>query len=164
MKKSTVLLLIVVYILSFFLIGLLGHSLRTYNEPEVYPEAVELSDPDEKTELTLKPVDEDTGEILCDYYFLLREYQPGMSVRIKATVKPENCTYPDVHFIKDEQNLDFNLYSHISNPEIEEGFCEITLNKSLEPLEPATLSFSVETQNPGTTIKATARVTFVGAF
>lgn len=164
MKKSTILLLVVVYILSFFLIGLLGHSLRTYNDPEVYPESIELLDPDNKTELTLDVKDPDTGELLYNYYFLFRNYEPSMSVRIKAVVKPDNCTYPEVDFVKDADNTSFNLLTHKTNPEIEEGFCEITLNESLEPFVPLSAPFTVKSKNPGIKINVEACVTFVSTF
>jgi hypothetical protein len=48
MKKSTILLLVVVYILSFFIIGLLGNSVRSY-DPVYEPESIELVEPDGKT-------------------------------------------------------------------------------------------------------------------
>ena len=86
MKKSTILLLVIVYIVSFFVIGLLGHSIRNYN-PEVYPESVEIIDPDNRTEMSKDTVDPDTGELLYHYYFVYKNYKSGDSVRIKANIK-----------------------------------------------------------------------------
>ena len=71
MKKSTILLLVVVYIVSFFVIGLLGHSIRNYN-PEIYPESIEVMDPDNKTTMSKDVKDEITGELLYHYYFVYR--------------------------------------------------------------------------------------------
>ena len=73
MKKSTILLLAVVYIVSFFVIGLLGHSIRNYN-PEIYPESIEIVDPDNRTTMTRDTKDPDTGELLYDYYFVYKNY------------------------------------------------------------------------------------------
>ena len=162
MKKSTILLLAVVYIVSFLIIGLLGHSIRRY-DPEVYPESIELIDPDEKTKRTIDAKDPETGEKLYDYYFLFKNYHNSDSIRIKALVKPENTTYPGVIFSKDEGNTRFNLLTHDTNPEIEEGFCVITLNETLESLETLSAPFLVISSNPGKQIKLKACVTFVGA-
>ena len=73
MKKSTILLLVLVYIVSFFVIGLLGHSIRNYN-PEVYPESIEIIDPDNRTIVSKDTTDPDTGELLYNYYFVYKNY------------------------------------------------------------------------------------------
>ena len=163
MKKSTILLLFVVYVVSFFIIGLLGHSIRSYN-PEIYPESIELFDPDEKTVRTIDPIDKDTGEKIYDYYFLYKNYDNIVPMRVRAVVKPDNTSFPGVKFTKDEQNTDFNLLTHDTNPEIEEGFCAITLNITLEPFEVLSAPFVVVSTNQGTQIKVKACVTFVGGF
>ena len=90
MKKSTIIVLIVVYIVSFFLIGLLGQAVRAYN-PIVYPESIELYEPDGIATLQRDVKDpEHKDEILYNYYYLVRHYQEGMSITIKAEVKPDN--------------------------------------------------------------------------
>ena len=81
MKKSTILLLAVVYIVSFFIIGLLGHAIRNYN-PEIYPESIEVIDIDSKTTMSKDVTDETTGELLFDYYFVyLNELQQSLLYR-----------------------------------------------------------------------------------
>lgn len=162
MKKSTILLLFVVYVVSFFIIGLLGHSIRSYN-PEIYPESIELIDPNEKTTRYVNYADPETGVVQYDYYFVFKNFHNSDSMRIKALVKPDNTTYPDVICSKDEQNTEFNLLTHSTNEEIEEGFCVITLNRDLEPFEVFSAPFLVISKNPGTQIKLKACVTFVGA-
>ena len=163
MKKSTILLLVIVYVVAFFAIALFGHSIRGYTV-EVEPESIELVDPDEQTTRTVDPIDKDTGEKLYDYYFVFKNYTDSKRMRIKAIVLPANTDYPNVVFSKDERNTTFNLLTHATNPEIEEGFCEITLNETLGSLEVISTPFLVISTNPGVQIKVKACVTFVGAF
>ena len=158
MKKSTILLLVVVYIISFFLIGLLGHSIRSYN-PEIYPESIEVIDPDNKTTISKDVKDRKTGALLYHYYFVLTNYRNGDSVRIKATIKPDKCTYPNVDFIKDESNTTFNLTTISTNPNIEQNFALITLTGPLTGV--ISTPFLVSSTNPGTQIKLKVCITFV---
>lgn len=165
MKKSTILLLAVVYILSFIVISLLGHSIRNYN-PVVEPESIELIDPNEKTRRSVAVEDPDhPGEILYDYNFVYENFENNNTLRLRAIVKPDNCTYPKVSFVKDETNTTFNIDTHETKPEtIEEGFAEITLNVDLNITNPIlSATFIVTSTNPGTKIKLTACVTFVSA-
>ena len=163
MKKSTILLLVVVYIIYFFLIGLLGHYIRSYN-PEIYPESIEVIDPDNKTTISKDVKDRKTGALLYHYYFVLTNYRNGDSVRIKATIKPDKCTYPNVDFIKDESNTTFNLTTISTNPNIEQNFALITLNELLGVDNPVlTTSFIITSKNPGSVITLKVGVTFVSA-
>ena len=156
MKKSTILLLVIVYVVAFFAIALFGHSIRGYTV-EVEPETIELFDVDNRTTLT-KNVEG------FDYYFVFKDFSSTNKMRIKAVVSPANTSYPLVKFSKDERNTTFNLLTHDTNPEIEEGFCEITLNKELDSLEVVSAPFLVISTNPGIQIKVKACVTFVGVF
>lgn len=158
MKKSTILLLALVYIVSFFVIGLLGHSIRNYN-PEVYPESIEIIDPDNRTEMSKDTVDPDTGELLYNYYFVYKNYKSGDSVRIKANIKPDNCTYPDIKFTKDESDTSFKIDTHETNPNVEKNFALITLTDELETV--LSTPFFVSATNPGTQIKLKVCITFV---
>ena len=163
MKKSTILLLIVVYIVSFFVIGLLGHSIRNYN-PEIYPESIEVMDPDNKTTMSRDVKDETTGELLYHYYFVYRNYKYGDSVRIKAIVKPDKCTYPNVDFLKENSDTSFKIETHETNPNIEQNFALITLNDVLDADNPIlTTAFSITSTNPGSRIVLKIGVTFVSS-
>lgn len=163
MKKSTILLLVVVYVISFFLIGLLGHSIKNYN-PEIYPESIEVIDPDNKTTMSKDVRDRKTGELQYDYYFVLTNYRNGDSVRIKATIKPDKCTYPNVAFTKDASNTSFNLETITTNPNIEQNFALITLNETLDSVHSIlTASFLIKSQNPGSVITLKVGVTFVSS-
>ena len=163
MKKSTILLLVVVYVLSFFLIGLLGSSIKAY-DPEIYPESIEVIDPDNKTTASTDVRDRKTGALLYDYYFVLTNYRNGDSVRIKAIVKPDKCTYPNVGFVKDKTNTTFNLDTIENNPKIEQNFALITLNDQLDNTNPVlTVVFTVESTNPGSILRRKVGVTFVSS-
>lgn len=165
MKKSTILLLVVVYVVAFFMIALFGHSIRGYNV-EVEPESIELVDPDEQTTLTKDAKNpENPEEILYDFYFLFKDFDSSKNkMRIQAIVLPANTDYPNVVFSKDERNTTFDLLTHNTNPEIEEGFCEIVLTEPLGSLEVISTPFLVISKNPGVQIKVKACVTFVGVF
>ena len=159
MKKSTILLLVVVYILSFFIIGLLGNSVRSY-DPVYEPESIELVDPDGKTDLT-RDVEKD-GEII-DYWFVYHGYVAGSVVRIKASVKPDNSTYPNVTFVKDAQNTAFAMETHATNESVEDNFAVFSVTPGSEPstLNPAVAAqFTVISQNPGIQIKIKACIVF----
>lgn len=151
MKKSTILLLVVVYVLSFFIVGLLGHSIRNY-DPTIEPEKVEIIDTDNKME-----VYRNSG--VYDYYFIYRGYTINTEVRLKAVVKPDNTSYRNVAFFKDIESTNFNLYTHESNPEkVEQNFVIVTLVE--EPDAVTITRFYVETTNPGTKIRLIIGVAF----
>ena len=151
MKKTTILLLVIVYVLSFLIIGLLGQSVRGY-DPVVYPESILVTDPDGLTTVKENVKDKDTGELLYNYYFRVNTYTPGMSVRIRAQVKPETTSYPYVDFVRDASDLSYNLDTHATNAEIEVNYAVITLTKNLEPSEIEVANFFISTTTPGNKI------------
>ena len=160
MKKSTILLLVVVYILSFFIIGLLGNSVRSY-DPVYEPESIELVEPDGKTFLANEdgPYTDPDGKI-WDYWFVYQGYVTGSVVRIKANVKPDNSTYPNVSFVKDAQNTTFSMETHETNPDIEENFALFSLTEEIGSRFAVTAEFTVVSQNPGIQIKVKACIVF----
>ena len=163
MKKSTILLLVVVYILSFFVIGLLGSSIKAY-DPEIYPESIEVIDSDNKTTVSKDVRDRKTGQLLYNYYFVLTNYKNGDSVRLKSIVKPDKCTYSKVNYIKESGDTTFNLDTITTNPNIEQNFALITLNEILDANNSIkTVTFLVCSTNPGTMITLKLGVTFVSS-
>lgn len=155
MRKSTILLLVIVYILSFLAIGLLGQAVRSY-DPVVYPESITLIEPDD-----IATVHKDTkiGDKMYNYYFVVRPYREGMSIRFKAEVKPDNTKYPNVDFFKDESDQSFNLVTHDDDSSIEQNYVVISLNKKPNPV--VTTNFYVRTQTSGERITLYVGVTFV---
>ena len=159
MKKSTILLLVIVYIASFLVVGFLGQAIKGYN-PVYYPEAIELLEPDGIAySITKDVVDSKTGEITYNYYYVVRPYKEGMSFRLKSIVKPDNCTYPDVRYFKDESDTSFNLETTDTNSSIEKNYAVITLNETPAPV--ITAKFNVSSTAPGSNIKLKIGVTFV---
>lgn len=144
MKKSTILLLVVVYILSFFIVGLLGHSIRNY-DPTVEPESIEIIDTDNKMKMYQK-------RGVYDYYFVYNGYTADTEIRLKAVVKPDNSSYKDVSYFKDIEATSFELQTHETNPEkVEQNFVVITLKE--EPDIFTITKFYVETTNPGNKVR-----------
>ena len=160
MKKSTIIILVVVYIVSFFLVGLLGQAIRAY-DPVVYPESIVLVEPDG---VATEHRDVTYGDKKFDYYYVVNPYQMGMSVRIKATVKPDNTSFPTVSFIKDEQNTSFILNTSAEDSSIETNYAVIKLTPETEAEHQiVTARFTVSTQTPGTQIKLIVGITFVNS-
>ena len=150
MKKTTIIVLAIVYIASFFLVGLLGQAVRGY-DPVVYPESIVLKEPDGKAQLV-----EADG---YDYYYVVKPYKEGMSISLKAEVKPDNTSFTDVSYIRDESNNSFHLLTKNDDPNIEKNYAVITLNETPSPV--LTAKFTVSTQTPGTNIRIKVGITFV---
>ena len=159
MKKSTILLLVIVYIASFLIVGFLGQAIKGY-DPVYYPESIELSEPDGLASKVNKDVkDQKTGEILYNYYYVVTSYQDGMSFRLKAQVKPDNCSYPLVSYFKDDSDVSFNLITKENDSSVEANYAVITLNETPTPV--LTAKFTVTSTAPGSKIKLKIGVTFV---
>ena len=154
MKKSTVLLLVVVYIASFFIIGLLGASIKNY-DPVVEPESIELIDPN-----NIADVEKDVknGNEVFDYYFRYWDYKEGDTLTIKAIVKPDNTSYQDVVFGKDAQNTDFTFITNKDDPTLDNGYARFSLNVQVNPVVSA--RFIVSSTNPGVQISIKACIVF----
>lgn len=107
MKKSTILLVIVVYIVSFFIVGFMGIQLRSaYSVSYINEIRVE---PTEQTEVTLKEdkkvthgdeSDPKTYSVTHDYkYFAM--YKKGMSLVFNVIIVPENSTVSEYQWDHD---------------------------------------------------------------
>ena len=155
MKKSTILLLVVVYIASFFIIGLLGHSIRSY-DPVVEPESIELIDPNSIVDVERNVKN---GNEVFDYYFRYWNYKEGETLTIKAVVKPDNTSYPNVDFIKDTSNLEFEITTKETDESLDNGYARFTLNVVPSPV--ISCRFLVSSTNPGVQISIKACVVFV---
>ena len=154
MKKSTILLLVVVYIASFFIIGLLGHSIRSYN-PVIEPESIELIDPNGITDVERNVKN---GNEVFDYYFRYWNYQEGATLTIKAVVKPDNTSYPEVSFVKDKQNTEFSIVTKEDDATLDIGYGRFVLN--VQPSPVVSCRFLVSSTNPGIKVSIRACVVF----
>lgn len=154
MKKSTILLLFVVYIASFFVIGLLGHSIRNY-DPVVEPESIELIDVNNITDMERNVKN---GNEVFDYYFRYWSYKEGDPLTIKAVVKPDNTSYQDVVFAKDPLNTDFTITVKEDDPTLDNGYARFSLNGMSSQAVAA--RFFVTSTNPGVKITIKACIVF----
>ena len=96
MKKSTILALVIVYIVSFLVVGLLGIAIKGYN-PIIYVDDIVVTDPDNSA--YMKPGTPSEG---YDYWYKSIIHEDHISLRIKATAFPENTTYPNLDFEVEE--------------------------------------------------------------
>lgn len=167
MKKSTILLLVVVYIISFFIIGLLGNAIKNYN-PIIDPESIEVIDIDNKMTMYTdhEVVEEKDGvqvKTLYNYWFVFKNYKPNDTVRLKAEVKPDNCSFPDAFFYKDRTNDTFALTTNEEDKNIEKGQALISFTEGNEPTakEPIkAVRFNVSSTDPDTQIDLVVGITF----
>lgn len=95
MKKSLVLALVVVYVLSICVVGYFGLNVRIYR-PTVYPESIEIIDViDDKTDSRVEiKIDKADGS----KYIRLTGYEEGYSLTIRYRFAPDETTKRDVYF------------------------------------------------------------------
>lgn len=124
MKKSTILALVIVYIVSFLVVGLLGIAIRGY-DPIIYVNDIEVSDPDNGA--YMKKGNPTEG---YDYWYTSVIHEDHISLRIKAKVMPENTTYPNLDF-EVEMNDNYTFTT-------EEGIYGVVNFHDLAPADPVT--------------------------
>lgn len=94
MKKSLVLTLVVVYVLSICVVGYFGLNVRIYR-PTVYPASLEITKiKDEQTGKEVEIRTNDKGE----KYVRLDKYTENCSVKIYFRFSPDETTKRDVYF------------------------------------------------------------------
>ncbi len=102
MKKSLILTLAAVYVVAFLVVGFLGRAVRGY-DPIIYVEDILVSDPDNGKFLR-SGVSPD-----YDYWYTVRTTEDEVTVRLKATVYPDNTSYPTVDFdVPEDENVEFS--------------------------------------------------------
>ena len=130
MKKSTILALVIVYIVSFLVVGLLGIAIRGY-DPIIYVDDIAISDPDNGAYMK-----KGTPSEGYDYWYTSVVHDDHVSLRIKATVLPENTTYPNIDFeVETNRNYTFT---------VEEGIYGIVNFHDLEVADPVTCRIVVK--------------------
>lgn len=88
MKKSTIFLIILVYIASFIIVGLFGVQIRAHDEI-IYVESIALEKVDESVYKSSYIEGKKT-------YNFVSYYQDNLIVKIKANVLPANVTHGEV--------------------------------------------------------------------
>ncbi len=103
MKKSTILLVVLVYIVSFLVVGLFGISIKGYNK-DIYVDEIKIVVPTQEG-IDIQDVTDYT-KTKKDYKFIVT-YKEDMIVQLKAEVYPTNTTFPNINVVYDEEQTAF---------------------------------------------------------
>ncbi len=93
MRKSVVLTICVIYILSIVLVGYLGIKLAIF-DPILYVQSIELIDDPYSDSYKISHPPR-----YPDQDFVVKEYSKGLKFRLYCKVMPENATNKEVEFI-----------------------------------------------------------------
>lgn len=113
MKKSTILLLIVIYIAAFFIVGLVGISIRSNYKVSYVSEIllttlegqkIEEMEPGHIRKEIKNPEDPDHIRYENQYNYQT-DYEDNIIVKFKVQVKPDNTTYSTFETIYQESDL-----------------------------------------------------------
>jgi len=125
MRKSTILALVLTYLVALIVVGFFGRALKVYNEVS-YVEDIALIDPDNgQTGLIISDASVETkGEYKYSCYLPWKN--GGVSTRMQVKVLPVNSTYTGVRVTNDakdyeDKNISFNY---------EEPYIAITFNEN----------------------------------
>lgn len=162
MKKSTILMLIVFYIIAFFVVGLKGMELRSHyqvsyiNEILVEPfEEIGMTlTEDIRTDLNEEEEKESLKRYTHDYKYRIN-YTEGMVIKFDVKLVPSNTSISEFQFYMDEQ------YQKICTPTIDNSDKTIFLSNISKPILSKTeIKFTVSdsqmngvTSNVSVTIK-----------
>ena len=99
MKKSTILVVALVYIISFIVVGLFGLSMRAVDKI-IYVDEIKISCPQMKEQ----GVEDNTNydQVISEenpyftYRYRVGFKEGGTTVQLKAEVTPSNATYPNI--------------------------------------------------------------------
>ena len=92
MKKSTILLVLLTYIISFFLVGIFGIAIRGFKK-DVYVERINIICPEQG--LTIEDLTDKTQDPITEYKFRTQFKDGGITVLLKGEVVPEDATEKD---------------------------------------------------------------------
>lgn len=135
-------------------------SAKNLGNDIIYPESIAIVDVNNVAMLTTDVLDHETGEVLYEYYFTHRKPDSTPAMYLQAVISPKDCSYPEVSFVKDEQNTSFEII-----PLVEEQFIgqNMFVVKPTSPLAQGALlaaSFCVKSQDPGLSIEVRVCVAF----
>lgn len=148
MKKSTILMLIVVYVIAFFVVGLRGMELRSHyqvsyiNEILVEPfEEIGMTlTEDIRTDLNEEEEKESLKRYTHDYKYRI-DYSDGIVIKFDVKLIPANTSISEFLFYMDEQyekmcsvaidNSDKTIFiSNISKPILSKSEIKFTVSDS----------------------------------
>ncbi len=113
MKKSTILVLLLIYIVSFFVVGLIGVSIRSNYQVSYVSEilitplegqVINEMEPGHTTKEISNPEDPDHIRYEHSYNYET-DYEPNLIVKFKVQVKPDNTTYNTFETIYSKSSL-----------------------------------------------------------
>lgn len=131
MKKSTILFLVVIYIAAFFVVGLIGISIRSHYQMNYVSEitvekmgnnsTLVLRDDDGFKQEEIVSVDDPDHARYNNFYHYNVDFEPNMVLQFKVVVKPDDSTYSDFDIFaksketvgKVEKNDDSTIYVYI---------------------------------------------------
>ena len=115
MKKSTILFVALVYIISFLIVGLFGIAVKGYHEV-IYVDDIKITVPEQGITINDK-TDYEAENI--EYYFTTK-YSAGLIVQLKAEVLPAETSFPDISVVYDTEqsaytvNVVDGFYIHVA--------------------------------------------------
>ncbi len=136
MKKSTILLVAVVYIISFIIVGFFGISARGYFK-DVYVEDIKMICPEQavKVDNMGTITDPDTGK---DYYYFKTKFAKndgaGIKVIFKAEVYPLETSFKAINVVYDESQTVYSAtivddyYIHLQINKV--GMCRFAVEST----------------------------------
>lgn len=111
MKKSVILIIGLIYIVSVVIVGFIGLQMRVY-DPQIYVEDIQCS------VTNLEPTDigeEYMKEYGCDYYYVIPPITKDTTIEVKCRVIPENATNTAVDFFLDSKDSEYMTISASNN-------------------------------------------------
>lgn len=127
MKKSTILMLVVIYIVAFFVVGLIGIQLKSHYHVEYLNEIqIEVFDEDQPLKQTNfetrqlnegQEISEDRRRTENKYEFVTTSYRSDMVLKFKVVLIPENTSVTGFSLYCDENNKDesVRMYTVVKN-------------------------------------------------
>lgn len=95
MKKSVILSIIAIYIVSIFVVGFMGQKLKVYDEI-VYVENIYCEAEGFNPNVTQ---DEKNKDVIGK---IERLYTEGMKIQVKCKISPDNATYPTLNYFLED--------------------------------------------------------------
>lgn len=127
MKKSTIFLVAVVYIVSFIIVGFFGISIKGYFE-DIYVEEIRITCPEQGVTIRdatdYDDVDEAGHVRSYDFRtFFENKEGNGMEILLKAEVYPLNTSFKNVDVVYDEDQSSYK-------PRVEGSYIHVEIYKS----------------------------------
>ena len=104
MKKSTILFVALVYIISFLVVGLFGIAVKGYHEV-IYVDDIKIVVPEQGVTIT----DKTDYEAETIEYSFATKYKAGLIVQLKAEVLPAETSFPEISVVYDMEQSAYTV-------------------------------------------------------